>query len=131
MSDCTQCPHVVGDSFDRDCCFPDCSGGWEEVCKQLQAELQECKERLDQELDWDESQDGFKTARKEYIATSKLITGEGFSKIEPITGEEYSLFGLVCNVLSALQADRAQSVKLKQLLDSACFPCCDGSGGSY
>ena len=68
MSDCTQCPHVVGDSFDRDCCFPDCSGGWEEVCKQLQAEL---------------------------------------------------------------QAEREKSVKLKQLLNAACWSCCDDSGAYY
>ena len=26
MSKCTQCPHVVGDSYQRDCVFPDCIG---------------------------------------------------------------------------------------------------------
>lgn len=26
MSKCTQCPHVVGDSYQRDCAFPDCMG---------------------------------------------------------------------------------------------------------
>lgn len=28
---CTTCPNVVGDITERDCAFPDCSGGWEEV----------------------------------------------------------------------------------------------------
>lgn len=28
MSECTQCPHKVGDSYERDCCFPDCMGWW-------------------------------------------------------------------------------------------------------
>ena len=26
MSKCTQCPNVVGDSYQRDCAFPDCMG---------------------------------------------------------------------------------------------------------
>jgi hypothetical protein len=26
MSKCTQCPHIVGDSYQRDCAFPDCMG---------------------------------------------------------------------------------------------------------
>ena len=26
MNDCKQCPHVIGDSYQRDCCFPDCIG---------------------------------------------------------------------------------------------------------
>jgi len=26
MSKCKQCPHDVGDSYKRDCCFPDCMG---------------------------------------------------------------------------------------------------------
>lgn len=33
MSKCTQCPHVVGDAYERDCAFPDCCGGWETVYK--------------------------------------------------------------------------------------------------
>jgi len=26
MADCTQCPHAVGDSYQRDCDFPHCMG---------------------------------------------------------------------------------------------------------
>jgi hypothetical protein len=26
MAKCKQCPHAVGDSYQRDCCFPDCIG---------------------------------------------------------------------------------------------------------
>jgi len=33
LKQCTQCPHTVGDSDVRDCCFPDCVGGWEEAFK--------------------------------------------------------------------------------------------------
>jgi hypothetical protein len=37
MAECTQCPHTVGDSYQRDCCFPDCVGGWEEAYKNISA----------------------------------------------------------------------------------------------
>ena len=36
---CTQCPHMVGDSYERDCGFPDCMGGWEEAYRDLRKEL--------------------------------------------------------------------------------------------
>lgn len=26
MKDCKDCPHVIGDAYQRDCCFPDCIG---------------------------------------------------------------------------------------------------------
>lgn len=45
MSECTQCPHTVGDSYQRDCGFPDCVGGWEEAHKDLATKLQSAEKR--------------------------------------------------------------------------------------
>lgn len=40
MSECPQCPHIVGDYTERDCGFPDCMGGWEEAYKNLSQQHQ-------------------------------------------------------------------------------------------
>jgi len=45
MSKCTQCPHAVGDSYQRDCAFPDCMGGWDEVYKDLANQFAELQAR--------------------------------------------------------------------------------------
>ena len=37
--ECKECPHIVGDSFQRDCAFPECCGGWEAVFDELMEEL--------------------------------------------------------------------------------------------
>jgi len=46
MSECKQCPHVVGDSYQRDCAFPDCIGGWEEAYKILQSQCEVYREAV-------------------------------------------------------------------------------------
>lgn len=38
--DCKDCPHVVGDATERDCCFPDCRGGWDAVYKAERARVE-------------------------------------------------------------------------------------------
>ena len=38
---CKTCPHIIGDTYDRDCCFPDCVGGWEKAYSTLLSELPE------------------------------------------------------------------------------------------
>lgn len=38
---CTQCPHEVGDSYQRDCAFPDCMGGWETAFRTVTSELRQ------------------------------------------------------------------------------------------
>jgi len=38
---CTTCPHDVGDASERDCAFPDCSGGWEQVYLDSQERIAE------------------------------------------------------------------------------------------
>jgi hypothetical protein len=30
---CQSCPHEVGDTYQRDCAFPDCIGGWKQAYK--------------------------------------------------------------------------------------------------
>lgn len=32
---CTQCPHTVGDAYQRDCCFPDCCSGNPDAAAQI------------------------------------------------------------------------------------------------
>lgn len=39
--ECTQCPHVVGDIYERDCGFPDCIGGWEQAFISVNAKYNE------------------------------------------------------------------------------------------
>ena len=46
MSKCTQCPNVVGDSYQRDCVFPDCVGGWQAAYEDLVKELAETEQAL-------------------------------------------------------------------------------------
>jgi len=53
MSECKQCPHVVGDTYQRDCAFPDCIGGWEEAYKQ---QVKKVQEQLQKVADWAMSQ---------------------------------------------------------------------------
>ena len=51
---CEECPHDVGDSYQRDCSFPDCSGGWEAVSKHQSEQIQSLTTRiaeLEQERD--------------------------------------------------------------------------------
>lgn len=48
MSKYTQCPYIVGDSHQRDCEFPDCSGGWEEVYKDAIKEITRLRDDLNQ-----------------------------------------------------------------------------------
>jgi hypothetical protein len=43
---CKDCPHVIGDITERDCCFPDCVGGWESVYKSLQADNERLRESI-------------------------------------------------------------------------------------
>lgn len=47
MSECKQCPHAIGDSTERDCCFPDCIGGWEAAFKTVVADRDELRVILD------------------------------------------------------------------------------------
>lgn len=37
--DCKDCPHKVGDASERDCCFPDCVGGWQTYAEHLEEQL--------------------------------------------------------------------------------------------
>jgi len=41
MTTYTQCPHTVGDDHERDCCFPNCEGGWEAVFLKQRKEFNE------------------------------------------------------------------------------------------
>ena len=44
---CTTCPHEVGDATDRDCAFPDCNGGWEQVYLDSQEHIAELEQQLE------------------------------------------------------------------------------------
>ena len=50
MSECKQCPHVVGDSYQRDCAFPECIG-WT-ITKNM-------KPIPDRQFDWDFSHNDY------------------------------------------------------------------------
>ena len=41
---CKDCPHIIGDTYQRDCCFPDCVGGWEKAYEDLAEENRQLKE---------------------------------------------------------------------------------------
>ena len=43
---CTTCPHEVGDATERDCAFPDCSGGWEQAHLDSQDRIAELEQQL-------------------------------------------------------------------------------------
>ena len=46
MMKCTTCPHEVGDATERDCAFPDCSGGWEQVHLDSQEQIADLERQL-------------------------------------------------------------------------------------
>lgn len=47
MSKCTQCPSTIGDYTERDCGFPDCMGGWEEVYREANKTIDELVSNMD------------------------------------------------------------------------------------
>ena len=64
MSKCKDCPHIIGDTYQRDCCFPDCVGGWEKAYKDLSEELQLYKSAAKLLIEQYEAEDNYKMGGK-------------------------------------------------------------------
>ena len=61
--------------------------------------------QLEKEIAGIESEEGFLTYRSEFNKCHELLDLNGIEKIEPISGEEYSLYG---RLIEALQQDKGE-----------------------
>jgi len=120
MSECKQCPHVVGDTYQRDCAFPDCIGGWEEAYKQ---QVKKVQEQLQKVADWAMSQ-GLATGHADTLddllleLTSQMNESKDFNHNFirdrfKLTRQEYKVLLELCTENSRQQIADSMNIALE------------------